>query len=87
MITLDTIAEFTWDFGSRFLLETPEGTYVWSDPEYGGDNTIRPLTKEEVENFFGDFWGRSKGSHKVRDYCGDNVKILQAQQESSNENS
>lgn len=41
-IGLETIAEFTWLWTNEFFLETSDGNYIWSDPSYGGDNTIRP---------------------------------------------
>lgn len=76
MLTLDTIATFTWNYGNRFLLETAEGNFVWSDPGYpGGDNTL--------EDFEGDYnlwikeqdipFGRDKGDHSIRKYCGEGV--------------
>lgn len=69
------VAEFTWDFGNQFLLETSKGNYVWSDPDYGGDNTIRPL-KGTVKDFLQPF-GRCKGKHFIDDYCGSEVKIIE----------
>ena len=72
-INLDTLAEFTWDFGSNFLLNTPYGCYIWSDPNYGGKNTIKPCPNPET--FFVPYFGRAKGTHSIRDYCGENVKF------------
>ena len=75
MINLNTFAEFTWGFGQRFFLETNEGNFVWSDPEYNGDNTISPFrgtyknwVKQENIPF-----GRGKGRHTIKSYCGKNV--------------
>jgi len=83
MITFDTIAAFSWNFGKEFLLEVggrdENGDplpncekFIWSDPDYGGDNTIRKanMPQDNVP-----VW-RWKGWHKIRDYCGGGVKIL-----------
>ena len=77
MLTLDTVAEFTWDFGQEFFLETVQGNFIWSDPDYNGDNTIRPYAGSYRDWCFGrNAFGRAKGSHTIRGYCGENVKIL-----------
>lgn len=34
--------EFTWDFGQLFFIETDKGNFIWSDPDYGGNNTLTP---------------------------------------------
>ena len=77
MITLDTVADFTWSYGEEFFLETPDGCYVWSDPDYGGDNTIR-----KFEGTYADWckkrhldFGRGKGCHKIGEYYGKDVII------------
>lgn len=73
---LDLIADFTWDYGKEFFLETSEGNFVWSDPDHNGDNTINPFkgTYEDWLKENGIPYGRDKGKHKIRDFCGDNVK-------------
>lgn len=70
LITLE--GDFTWDFGQQFFIETAEGNFVWSDPGYNGDNTIR-----EVKANYNDWihethipFGRSKGNHIIGHYCG-----------------
>ena len=81
MINLDTEADFTWMFGEDFHLELSDGSsYLWSDPRYGGNNTIRPFPypKEEMgirqEKLDPSLpWGRDKGVHVIREYCGENV--------------
>lgn len=72
LIALD--GNFTWDFGSEFFIETSEGNFVWSDPDYNGDNIIR-----EVKLSYNDWiheahipFGRSKGNHIIGQYCGTN---------------
>lgn len=34
MLTLDTIGSFTWNYNKMFFIETKEGNFEWSDPEY-----------------------------------------------------
>lgn len=77
MITIDTIANFVWSYAQEFFLETSEGNYVWSDPDYGGDNTIKRFDgsyadwckKKNID------FGRGKGQHKIGEYCGTEVVI------------
>jgi len=80
MLTLDSVADFTWDFGHEFHLRTSDGNYIWSDPGYpGGDNTIRP-TKLSYSEWIVEIqipFGRDKGTHTIRGYCGEDVKILE----------
>ena len=76
MITLNTIASFTWGFGNKFFLETREGNFVWSDPDYpGGDNTIVKFngTYKGWCKSQGIPFGRDKGQHRIQDYCGELV--------------
>lgn len=40
MLKTSDIAEFNWGFGKEWFLRTNKGNFIWSDPEYGGDNTI-----------------------------------------------
>ena len=68
---------FTWNFGNKFFLSPVDDeedsnyqyNYVWSDPDYGGDDTIKPYYGTAKE-FFSPNWGRYKGQHTVRSYCG-----------------
>jgi hypothetical protein len=79
MLTIKDEANFTWNYGNKFFLETSKGNYVWSDPDYlGGDNTITPFngnydTWIKSENIP---MGRDKGNHIIEDYCGKDVKII-----------
>ena len=75
-ITLDSMAEFTWDFGNRFLLKCNNKYYVWSDPYYKGDNTIRPYSGNPLHFTTPGFAGRSKGMNLIRNKCGDQVKFI-----------
>lgn len=76
-MTLDTIASFGWNFAKEFFLETKEGNFVWSDPDYGGDNTIRKFNGSLVDycKQAGIPYIRDKGHHTVRNYCGKDVKF------------
>jgi hypothetical protein len=82
MLKHEDVAEFTWSFGMLFLLETPNGNYEWDDPDYGGDNTIKPY-HGTYENWIEENhipFGRSKGEHVILDYCGPEVRILEEEQ-------
>lgn len=77
-MNFDTIADFTWFWNDEFFLETDEGNYIWSSPEYNGDNTIRRYNgslSDYISNEAGCSFGRDKGRHRIRDYCGDSVKL------------
>jgi hypothetical protein len=76
MLDLDMYAEFTWDFGQKFFLETEVGNYIWSDPDYNGDNTIRPYDGTLSKWLGPQEYGRSKGTYRIGDYCGNEVKII-----------
>lgn len=77
MLTLETSGLFTWGFGNKYHVETAIGNYEYSCADYpGGNNTIVPcgtysewLKKNNME------FGRDKGWHKIKDYCGTNVII------------
>jgi hypothetical protein len=76
---LETVGSFTWSFHDKFLVEIPNvGNFVWSDPDYRGDNSFKRYDgnykqwcKEEGIPF-----GRDKGKHKIRNYCGSEIKIV-----------
>lgn len=75
---LDEVGDFTWNFGSEFFVETSKGNFIWSDPDYGGDNTLTRFVDtyrayDSENNFRG---GRSKGKHVIRSYCSDKVKVM-----------
>lgn len=87
-INLETVADFSWTFGHHFLLATlDKELYVWSDPDYGGDNTIRKLDIKKYpsstdewtrlyKKHFGTPFVRCKGRHTVKGYCGENVVFI-----------
>jgi hypothetical protein len=69
------IGEFIWNFGSEFFIETDYGNFIWSDPDYGGDNTIRKYRGSFSKYIKGGF-GRDKGRHKIFDFCGDGFCVM-----------
>lgn len=73
---LSLTGEFTWDFGNNFFIETDKGNFIWCAAKYGGNNSMHP-TKKTVKQFFGEGYGRSKGSHKISDYCGDSFHVVE----------
>lgn len=79
MLSLDDRVRFTWGWSELFLLQSDEGaSWVWSDPDYGGDNTIQPFDGD-YDDFCAQLnipYGRCKGQNTIRGYCGEDVKIL-----------
>lgn len=71
---LSCYGDFTWGFGSLFLIETEHGVFVWSDPGYNGNNVIRPYDGR-IKDFFNPY-GRMKGRHLVSRYCGDQFTFI-----------
>lgn len=72
-----SIGSFTWFWNSTFFIETEHGNFIWSDPEYGGDNSL-VLWDGTLESFCknnGWPFGRDKGLHIVESYCGPNIWI------------
>ena len=77
-LELTDFADWIWGFGSVFFMETAKGNFVWSDPSYGGDNTIRPFKGSYVQwcEKEGIGFGRDKGKGFIKDRCGPDVKIV-----------
>lgn len=74
-VVLDIVGEFTWDFGQRFFIESPGGNFIWKDPGYDGDNTLT-YTPLSYDAYAQQTLGRSKGYYKIRDRCGESVRII-----------
>ena len=71
------IGDFTWLWGDEFFIETENANFVWSDPNYDGDNTIRLISgsfRDYLRENNLDF-GRSKGRHFISNYCGEKVQL------------
>ncbi len=76
---LDLVGHFTWCWGMHFFVETSEGNFVWLDPDYGGNNSFRRFTgtyEKFVKTIHVEF-GRDKGQHVIRDYCGEDVVLYE----------
>lgn len=65
LLTLE--GDFTWDFGQNFFIQTEKGNFVWSCPDYNGDNSITPYPHSYSEWIKPSF-GRSKGRHIIGKY-------------------
>lgn len=86
MLTLDTKATFGWAWNHQFFLETEsDGNWIWSDPDYSGDHTIRPFNGT-LAQFCRErhiACVRDKGTHTIRSYCCDaeygEPKIIQGE--------
>lgn len=75
---LECVGEFTYMWGWDFFIETEIGNFAWRDPEYGGDNSIRPYggTYEDFCKACHVPYGRSKGKHAVKNYCGTTFTVV-----------
>ncbi len=77
---LNTLGHFTYMWGNTFFIETRLGNFEWRDPEYpSGDNTIRPFQGgyKEFRRVHGVPFGRDKGKHYIKDYCGTAFTLVQ----------
>lgn len=69
------VGHFTWSFGQEFFIETEQGNFVWSDPDYNG--TIRTF-KGNYHTWVKQInipYGRNKGHHIIKQYCGDFILV------------
>lgn len=74
----NTLGEFVWCWNKTFFIETCYGNFVWSDPDYpGGDGTITRFdgSYEEFIKQQNIPYGRDKGKHIIKEYCGDFVYV------------
>lgn len=74
---LNCVGEFTWTYGMSFFVETKYGNFEWKDPSYQGDNSFT-LFNGNFKTFLKDSnmpYGRCKGKHVIKDYCGENINI------------
>ncbi len=68
---------FCWFWNHIFFIATSKGNFVWNDPDYGGDNTIRPYAGS-YGNLCVDTdtdYGRDKGKHRIETYCSNAVFV------------
>lgn len=69
---------FTWLWDCHFHIETDVGNFLWSDPDYNGDDTIRPCgTYAEILDEFQIDFGREKGRHRIGDYTGETFTYVE----------
>jgi hypothetical protein len=76
---LNEVGDFTWDFGQCFFIETRYGNFIWSDPDYNGDNTMMEYSGS-IQDFFSSrygLYGRGKGNHLISRYCGDKFTVIE----------
>lgn len=78
-ILLQVRGRFAWAHGPDWLIETPIGNFHWSDPDYNGDNTIRPYQGDSL-GFSKEFLHgnpiRDKGFHDIERYCGTEFTVV-----------
>lgn len=77
-VILDSVGDFTWGFGSQFFITCKHGNFIYSDPDYNGDNTIR-RTRHTLQSWMDqvvDGYGRDKGEHVIRNYVNPNVRFI-----------
>lgn len=73
------VGEFTWCWGQDFFVETEIGNFHWKDPDYGGDNTIRPFNgnpQDFCKHCHCEF-GRYKGKHVIEKYIGKDFTLVE----------
>ncbi len=69
---------FLWGFNKEFFIVTDFVSFIWSDSDCGGDNTLK-LTTLSYEKWLKKQnipCARDKGNHLIKDYCGKEVKII-----------
>lgn len=75
----NTRGHFTWSFiGPKYFVETPYGNFIWSDPQYPDGDNMLVRYKKPFTDWIRELkipYGRDKGSHVIREYCGDDVKV------------
>lgn len=65
----DIAGKFVWGFGQEFYIEADDGKqYIWSSPEYGGDDSFKDAQLTYAE-WVGPDWGRDKGKHVIKNFC------------------
>lgn len=69
----ELIGDFAWSFSDQFFIETNDGNFIWSDPDYNGTGIIKP-TEWDYKRWLKSChipYGRDKGKHRIKDYCGE----------------
>ena len=60
--------EFFYLFGQEFFIKTKIGNFIWSNPSYNGDGSMRRYNGT-LESYASE--SRCKGEHDIEYYCGD----------------
>lgn len=76
-VLLSETANFIWMFDHRFFVETKFGNFVWSDPDYNGNDTVTPFkgSYNGFCNISGTLFGRCKGQRLIRDFIGNSFTL------------
>ena len=61
------IGKFTWNYSCFYFIETAEGNFTYSCPDYNGTGEVKPFNGSS-KDFFGNLWGRHKGVHVIEDF-------------------
>lgn len=74
---LQLVGSFNWNYGSRFFIETAHGNFIWNDPAYSGDNTLKATAMDYAQWLCAENipYARDKGQHVIADYCGRSVQF------------
>ena len=80
---LNFMGSFTWFWCEVFFIETKEGNFIWSDPGYNGDNTIKPFNGSifDFQKQYGYDYGRDKGEHQIYKKCGEDIIFVKVEYE------
>lgn len=76
MSFLDLAAHFTQSIGTdQIFVETDDANYIYSDPQAGGNNTMRNSELTYAR------WSkglklRDLGRHVIRNFCGNSVRLI-----------
>lgn len=79
MLTIYDKAIFIKISRNKSFLKTKFGNYIWSDPEYGGNNSIKKF-KGSLQDAFATGlakFSEHKGEYNINYYCGSDVDILE----------
>ena len=70
---------FVWSFGKEFFIETQKGNFVWNDPDYGGDNTVRQF-QGDLKKWLKEMqipYCRDKGTRFIENFIDESFIFIQ----------
>ena len=78
LLNMGSLARFSWFWGKDFFVETPLGNFHYSDPDYGGDNTMTLFegSYEKFRIYLNFQTSRDKGFHDIEEYCGKDFTLV-----------